>query len=374
MNIWDLNAKLGGQANPRMPAVATASTAEVLPDIGRMQVSPGIFSDFAVKSEIEEGSTQAQIHSEIIQAGNAAIETEDLGIALSHLDELVSAELAEDANFDADELISSLLGPEDDIIAASNPSDGTPEVINTPADGSDQATNQALVVSAVAVSQMEPDSNSLVLVPSGSDHKPAKLESAGMDLLVPPPPHRTGSNAMPFLTARNALERREWTADEDDLIRNGVAAWGNRWRRIAEQLPGRSDDAVRNRWSRLRTEANLERCASKDLGDRSNADTGVTGAPIPAPAVLRRGTSDEPVNISREVRVSWSPSEDAIIVNSVREFGHRWYQIAQRLPHRTDHAIRNRYQRLLKMAEEQPILTSGPDVTKFTSFPAHLIR
>jgi len=67
--------------------------------------------------------------------------------------------------------------------------------------------------------------------------------------------------------------------------------------------------------------------------------------------------------------VSWSPGEDAIIVGSVREFGHRWFQIAQRLPHRTDHAIRNRYQRLLKMAEEQPMIATAPDTSKFESFP-----
>ena len=34
------------------------------------------------------------------------------------------------------------------------------------------------------------------------------------------------------------------------------------------------------------------------------------------------------------------------IVQSVAELGHKWYLIAQRLPGRTDHAIRNRYHRL----------------------------
>ena len=51
--------------------------------------------------------------------------------------------------------------------------------------------------------------------------------------------------------AHNALERREWTAEEDEIIKDGVRQYGYRWRRIASQLQGRSDDAVRNRWSRL---------------------------------------------------------------------------------------------------------------------------
>ena len=45
--------------------------------------------------------------------------------------------------------------------------------------------------------------------------------------------------------------RKEWSSTEDELIRNAVAQLGYKWRVIAAQLPGRSDDAVRNRWSRL---------------------------------------------------------------------------------------------------------------------------
>jgi len=37
----------------------------------------------------------------------------------------------------------------------------------------------------------------------------------------------------------------------------------------------------------------------------------------------------------------------------VAELGHRWFLIAQRLPNRTDHAIRNRWHRLQTMQTEQ---------------------
>ena len=36
----------------------------------------------------------------------------------------------------------------------------------------------------------------------------------------------------------------------------------------------------------------------------------------------------------------------------MQELGHKWYQISQRLPGRTDHAIRNRYHRLQAMVED----------------------
>jgi len=51
-------------------------------------------------------------------------------------------------------------------------------------------------------------------------------------------------------------------------------------------------------------------------------------------------------------RVGWTRTEDAIITQSVEELGHRWYHIAERLPGRTDHAIRNRWHRLQSMRHD----------------------
>jgi len=46
--------------------------------------------------------------------------------------------------------------------------------------------------------------------------------------------------------------RKEWDRSEDELIVQLVANCGGRWRHIASKLPGRTDDAVRNRWNRLK--------------------------------------------------------------------------------------------------------------------------
>lgn len=67
---------------------------------------------------------------------------------------------------------------------------------------------------------------------------------SAMSISLVPAPLAAGS--------RNGPERKEWTAAEDEIIESGVAMFGCKWRRIAEQLPGRSDDAVRNRWNRLK--------------------------------------------------------------------------------------------------------------------------
>jgi len=282
----------------------------------------------------------------------------------------------------------------------------------------------------------------------------------------------------------SALPRKEWSAEEDALIRSGVEQLGCRWRVIAAQLPGRSDDAVRNRWSRLQESlrggstqnrkagadaegfspgssvdaAVPERGASVGGGashkaaggsatsggsgssgdglDGSGGGIGDGGIADDVPAVARDGaaTSGGRVNgtsivgsangasgasasgasasgsgggggragsgaaknkgdgvkgggssggkarrvssdggagsdangVEKKERTSWTRAEDDVIIQGVAELGHKWYEIARRLPGRTDHAIRNRWSRLQSIIGMQSI--GGADAsTKLAS-------
>ena len=49
-----------------------------------------------------------------------------------------------------------------------------------------------------------------------------------------------------------------WTTEEDALILDGVARFGQRWRTIVELLPGRTVNAVRNRYLRCESQARTE--------------------------------------------------------------------------------------------------------------------
>jgi len=149
------------------------------------------------------------------------------------------------------------------------------------------------------------------------------------------PPAVTPSQKRLTAAARNGAERKEWTTQEDETIRTSVLTYGCRWRKIATMLPGRSDDAVRNRWSRLK-------------------ETMPGDLPTPQPAKRTNGEEKEKSG-SKVERVSWSRAEDTIILSSVQELGHKWNQIQARLPGRTDHAIRNRFHRLQTIMCDQQL-------------------
>ena len=173
---------------------------------------------------------------------------------------------------------------------------------------------------------------------------------------------------------RNVAERREWTAHEDELIRKGVAIHGIRWRRVAAMLPGRSDDAVRNRWSRLRE--TTQRVA--ESGEPTPADAVPRGKPARAESD-RSADGSASGSASKERgeggRVSWTRAEDAIIIGSVQEIGHKWHVIAGRLGGRTEHAVRNRYNRLQALTERAytlALVPPGPAVP--TDPPSPLLR
>ena len=126
--------------------------------------------------------------------------------------------------------------------------------------------------------------------------------------------------------------KQGWTHEEDELIVSMVQANGTRWRQIAARLPGRSDDAVRNR--HLRLEGIKRKMSGGALSGAagSSGKVFVTSEDLKAIEVAKGGDM-------------WSPEEDDIISAGVNMHGRKWQLIAQQLPGRSPNAVRNRYDR-----------------------------
>jgi len=160
-------------------------------------------------------------------------------------------------------------------------------------------------------------------------------------------------------SGRNLAERVSWSPEDDAKIVAGVRKYGCKWRVIAALLPGRSDDAVRNRWNRV-----------KDLPEHRSSSDDADGAicvpppkPPKAPPKPQAPKKDHEACLdvadeeNKRERVSWSRVEDDLIIRSVEEYGNKWHKIALRLPGRTEHAIRNRFARLQSLANRgRPIV------------------
>uniref|UniRef100_A0A7S4ETA8 Uncharacterized protein n=1 Tax=Chrysotila carterae TaxID=13221 RepID=A0A7S4ETA8_CHRCT len=178
---------------------------------------------------------------------------------------------------------------------------------------------------------------------------------------------------------RMPLKQRKtaWTNVEDCIIEEGVSQFGHKWSKIAEMLPNeRTDDAVRNRWQRLRRRqqrrgAGLVRVSSEDSDRRSEASLMArTAARRPGGACPGAGmlvqcrtpcataaseTGNEQHGKHGDM---WTPEEDRIIDWAVRVQGLRWRAIAEMLPGRTDSGCRNRWVR----SQERLLSSEGVSV------------
>ncbi|RIA96913.1 hypothetical protein C1645_707567 [Glomus cerebriforme] len=127
------------------------------------------------------------------------------------------------------------------------------------------------------------------------------------------------------------LRKGPWTEEEDDLLRKAVEKHNRVWCKVAESIPGRTDDQCAKRW---------KECLDPDID-----------------------------------HTEWTDQEDALLIEKYAELGSQWQQIAQFFHGRPGLHCRNRWRKIqrLKKAQKDPsmdmIIITPSDITPNSSSP-----
>src|SRR6185369_16975574 len=120
-----------------------------------------------------------------------------------------------------------------------------------------------------------------------------------------------------------------WTEEEDKLLRKAVEKHQKVWCKVAESIPGRTDDQCAKRW---------KECLDPSIDHNE-----------------------------------WTPQEDQLLLERYGELGSKWQQIAKSFPGRPGLHCRNRWrkiQRLKKANKDNSldmIIYTPNDITPSTS-------
>ncbi|KAJ2385365.1 hypothetical protein GGI05_004724, partial [Coemansia sp. RSA 2603] len=106
-----------------------------------------------------------------------------------------------------------------------------------------------------------------------------------------------------------ALHKGPWSADEDNLLRQRVSQYPSQWSRVAEGIPGRTDDQCAKRW---------------------------------------RESLDPEID-----RGKWRPEEDRLLLDKYAELGTQWQKIASFFQGRPGLHCRNRWRKIQRIITQK---------------------
>ncbi|KAJ2246567.1 hypothetical protein GGH97_002435, partial [Coemansia sp. RSA 475] len=106
-----------------------------------------------------------------------------------------------------------------------------------------------------------------------------------------------------------SLHKGPWTAEEDDLLRQRVTQFPSQWSRVAEGIPGRTDDQCAKRW---------------------------------------RESLDPEIDRSK-----WTPQEDQLLLKKYHELGTQWQKIASSFKGRPGLHCRNRWRKIHRVISQK---------------------